>query len=251
MGGVDPLVAAVGLIRRLGIDLVRRYHRLEIGGDLRTPEAPVLFVANHGFGGVFDLNVFAILAAFEDMHLDRPITILTHQLAWTLQVGPLIEPYGACPAHRGAALAALERGEHVLVLPGGDVDAFKSFADRDRIVFGGRTGYASLALTAGVPIVPIVTAGAGDSLYVLSDGESLARILRLDRLLRLKRLPVTLSVPWGLNVGLVGLLPYVPLPARLRTRVLPACLPRPGDDAAKLASRVEHRMQRALTELAT
>jgi 1-acyl-sn-glycerol-3-phosphate acyltransferase len=64
-------------------------------------------------------------------------------------------------------------------------------------------------MEAGVPIVPIVTAGAGESLMVLSDGQRLARALRLDKTLRLKALPVTVSLPWGLNVGGVGLLPYV------------------------------------------
>jgi hypothetical protein len=45
-------------------------------------------VANHGFGGIFDLNVFATGAAMEQMQLDRPVTILTHQLAWTMGMGP-------------------------------------------------------------------------------------------------------------------------------------------------------------------
>ena len=33
-------------------------------------------------------------------------------------------------------------------------------------------------------------------------------------------LPVSVSLPWGLNVGGVGLLPHVPLPSKLRTAVL-------------------------------
>lgn len=44
----------------------------------------MLFVANHGFGGIFDLNVFAVGATFEQLKLDRDVTILTHQVAWTL-----------------------------------------------------------------------------------------------------------------------------------------------------------------------
>lgn len=58
----DALVTAVSVLQKLGIDWVRRYHRLELSGDLTAPAAPVMFVANHGFGGIFDLNVFAILA---------------------------------------------------------------------------------------------------------------------------------------------------------------------------------------------
>jgi 1-acyl-sn-glycerol-3-phosphate acyltransferase len=241
---------AVSALRKLGIDWVRRYHRLEIDGDLEVPEEPVLFVANHGFGGIFDLNVCAVLATFDVLELDLPVTMLTHQIAWTLGVGRLLEPYGARPASREAATDAFAAGHHVLVLPGGDLDAFKDFADRNRIVFGGRSGFARLAMEAGVPIVPIVTAGAGESLLVLSDGQRLARALRLDTSLRLKALPVSVSLPWGLNVGGVGLLPYLPLPAKLRTRVLPAMRAEQGESAAAFAARVGTAMQASLTELA-
>lgn len=98
MGIPDAVLTAIGALRKLGIDFVRRYHRLEIDSNVALPEGPVLFVANHGFGGIFDLNVFSILAAFEDLELDRPVTALTHQIAWTLQVGKLLEPFGARPA---------------------------------------------------------------------------------------------------------------------------------------------------------
>lgn len=246
----EALLTAVEVGQRLGMDFVRRYNRLEIDGDLRAPSEPTLFVANHGFGSIFDLNVFAIFAAFEALELDRRVTILTHQIAWTLQVGPLIEQFGATPASRDAALAAFDRGEHVLVLPGGDLDAFKPWDKRDEIVFEGRTGFARLALDAGVPIVPIVTAGAGESAYVISDGHRLARALRLDKTLRAKVLPVTVSLPWGLNVGAAGVLPYLPLPTKLLTAVMPPILAGEGETPVELASRVEAAMQERLTELA-
>jgi 1-acyl-sn-glycerol-3-phosphate acyltransferase len=237
------------VLRQLGIDFVRRYNRLEIEGAGVRPDEPVLFVANHGFGGIFDLNVFAIFAAFEQLQLTRPVTMLTHQLAWTLGVGPLLEPLGSRPASRTAALEGFAAGEHVLVLPGGDIDAFKAWEDRNRIVFSGRRGFAHLAGEAGVPIVPIVTAGAGESLLVLSNGERLARALRLDKLLRTKALPVSVSLPWGLSVGAVGMLPYLPLPTKLTTAVLPAMRPHPGETTEEFGDRVETVMQAKLTEM--
>lgn len=65
--------------RRLGIDFVRRYDRLDVDTESSTFDGPVLFVANHGFGGIFDLNVFATGAALEQLELDRPLAILTHR----------------------------------------------------------------------------------------------------------------------------------------------------------------------------
>jgi 1-acyl-sn-glycerol-3-phosphate acyltransferase len=244
----DALVNAVAAVKQLGIEFVRRYNRLEIEGGTR-PDEPVLFVANHGFGGIFDLNVYAILAAFEQLALDRPVTMLTHQMAWTLGFGPLLEPLGSRPASDTAAREAFAAGEHVLVLPGGDLDASKTWQDRNRIVFAGRRGFARTAMEAGVPIVPIVTAGAGESLLVLSSGERLARALRLDKLLRIKALPVTVSLPFGLSVGTAGVLPYLPLPTKLTTAVLPAMRAQPDETPEEFGDRVESVMQSKLTEM--
>jgi 1-acyl-sn-glycerol-3-phosphate acyltransferase len=256
-GDTDPdtpdlppaLVTAVHLIRRAGVEFVRRYHRLDISAEHPVPDEPSLLVANHGFGGIFDLNVLAVLATLDELRLTRPVTILTHQLAWTLRVGQLIEALGARPASRDTALADLGAGHHVLVLPGGDIEGGKAWPDRNRIVFAGRTGFAKIAIQAGVPIVPIVTAGAGESLVVISDGQRLARATGLDKLLRLKALPVSVSLPWGLNIGAVGLLPYLPLPTKMTTAVLPALRPDPQETPADLAGRVEQAMQESLTQM--
>jgi 1-acyl-sn-glycerol-3-phosphate acyltransferase len=246
----NPLTTTMKAVQEFGIRWVRSYHRLDVSGELEAPAEPVLFVANHGFGGIFDLNAFAIMAAFDAMNLDRPVTTLTHQIVWNLGVGRLLEPLGLRPASRRAAAEAFAGYQHVLVFPGGDLDAFKTFRDRNRIVFGGRSGFARLAIEAGVPIVPIVTSGAGESLLVLPGGQRLARGLRLDKAVRLKAVPVTLSLPWGFNVGTVGILvPHLPLPSRLATCVLPAMVPVPDETARHFAARVESTMQDALTAL--
>lgn len=238
---------AANRLRRLASEAVRRYNRLDIIVDAPLPDEPVLLVANHGFGGIVDLNVLAIFATFDKLELDRPVTALTHHLAWKLGVGRIIEAVGARPASRESAMTAFAAGHHVLVLPGGDIDAGKPWSRRNDIVFGGRHGFARLAMEAGVPIVPIVTAGAGESLLVLSDGQGLATKVGADRHLRTKALPVSISIPWGLSVGVVGIAPYLPLPTKLVTRVLPAMSPRPPETAADYAERVERTMQRALT----
>jgi 1-acyl-sn-glycerol-3-phosphate acyltransferase len=243
------MATAAMTMRRLGIDFVRRYNRLTVDIEPSALDSPVLFVANHGFGGIFDLNVFATYAALEQLELDRPVTALTHQLAWTLGVGPLIEPLGARPASHDSAREAFGEGRHVLVFPGGDLDAAKTWDERNQVVFGGRSGFARLAIEHDVPIIPIVTAGASESLLVISSGERLARALRLDKLLRIKALPLTVSLPWGVNVGAVGLLPYLPLPTKLDTRVLPAIRSEPDEEPDAYGERVHSAMQSAMDEM--
>jgi 1-acyl-sn-glycerol-3-phosphate acyltransferase len=72
-------------------------------------------------------------------------------------------------------------------------------------------GFLRLALRAGAPVVPVVSAGTHEQLIVLARGDGLARLLRTERWLRTKVIPIVLCVPWGLSIGLF---PYVPLPAQ-------------------------------------
>lgn len=241
--------APADIVRRAAAAYLRVYHRHRIDVDAPLPDEPALVVGNHGFGGLVDLNVSALMAALDAAGVRRPVTYLVHQIAWTLGAGRFTEAFGGRPASTENAHAAFAAGGHVVVFPGGDVDAGKSWRDRDRVLFDGRCGYARLAIEAGVPIVPIVSAGAGESLVVLTDGQALARALRLPSLLRLKALPVSLSLPWGLSVGVVGLAPYLPLPTRMHTVVLPAMRPEDSEDAAAFAARVQHAMQDRLDEL--
>lgn len=235
-------------IRNAAVNFVRTYHRLKIHIAAPLPDTPSLIVSNHGFGGALDLNVLALLAALDDIN-ERPVTFLTHQMAWTFQIGPLLETVGAQPANESSALSAFDAGHHVVVFPGGDIEAAKPFSQRNEVIFGGRTGFAQLALNADVPVVPIVTAGAGESLFVLNDGQRLARIFQADKILRCKALPVSISIPWLLNIGTVGLVPYVPLPTRLETSVLTSVRPFDGEDARAFAERIRQLMQATLDEL--
>ncbi|GEE00762.1 hypothetical protein nbrc107696_12080 [Gordonia spumicola] len=59
----------------------------------------------------------------------------------------------------------------------------------------------------------------------------------------LNRLPTTLSIPWGVNIGAVGLLPYVPLPTKLRTAMLPAMRAEADERPEDYAERVRTVMQ--------
>lgn len=238
---------AVRLGRDLGVGWVRHVHRLRLTVEGDMPSEPVLFVANHGFGGALDLNVFATLAAIDSLQRDRPLVMLTHHLAWIVRVGPLLEPLGARLASREHAMTALADGCDVLVFPGGDLEAAKVWSQRHQVQFHGRKGFAEVAIEAGVPVVPIVTRGAGNTVLVLSDGRRLARLLRLDRLARTKALPINIAAPYGLNPGVAGLLPYLPFPARLATRVLPARLPEGSPEA--FAASIEASMQDAMDAL--
>jgi hypothetical protein len=74
-----------------------------------------------------------------------------------------------------------------------------------------------LALAKDVPIEPKVTLGGQETALFLSRGEWLAKLLGVDKSMRLKTLPIMLSLPFGLQVGP---LPHLPLPAKVSMRLL-------------------------------
>ena len=230
------------------------YFRAEVSGFERVPEdGPVLFVGNHSGGNMTPDSMVFMLGFNTYFGVERPIYALAHSLvtSWPI-VGRLAKRWGIITAGPNAASAALKTGASVLVYPGGDVDTHRPWTARHEIRFDGRRGFLRLAKRAGVPIVPVVSVGGQDTYLPLTDGQAAARFLRLDKLARLKVLPVSLALPWGLNVG--DFLGHIPLPAKIRMEVL-----EPIDVNERFGERADSkdaydyvvdRMQESLTALA-
>lgn len=229
------------------------YFRAEVTGFDRVPEGPVLFVGNHSGGNMTPDSMVFMLAFNTYFGVERPVYALAHSLVTSWPVlGRLAKRWGIITAGPKAARAALERDASVLVYPGGDVDTHRPWTARHEIRFDGRKGFLRIARDAGVPIVPVVSVGGQDTYLPLMDGRKIAELLRLDKIARLKVLPVSLALPWGLNVG--DFLGHVPLPAKIRMEVLEPIdvVDRFGDDADsdEAYDYVVSRMQGSLTALA-
>jgi len=133
-------------------------------------------------------------------------------------VAPLLRRYGTVPASRANAQAALAEGAAVLVYPGGDHETHRPSWSSATVDFDHREGFLTLAHELGVPVVPVVSIGGQETALFLTRGERAAHALGLDRALRLKVLPVSLALPWGIDVG--DMLGHLPLPAKMTIRVL-------------------------------
>jgi 1-acyl-sn-glycerol-3-phosphate acyltransferase len=230
------------------------YFRAEVKGFDRIPEeGPVLFVGNHSGGNMTPDSMVFMLAFNTYFGVERPVYALAHSLvtSWPI-IGKLASKWGIITAGPKAAKAALEMGNSVLVYPGGDVDTHRPWTARHEIRFDGRKGFLRLAKEAGVPLVPVVSVGGQDTYFPLSDGRKIAELLRLNRLARLKVMPVSLALPWGLNVG--DFLGHIPLPAKIRMEVLEPIdiAGRFGDDmdSDEAYDYVTGRMQESLSALA-
>jgi 1-acyl-sn-glycerol-3-phosphate acyltransferase len=282
--GGDPFASAVGLLTRVGAalagevqrrippaDLDERdpdyirdtlpfmwmlasfYFRAQVRGLSKIPaEGPVLLVGNHSGGNVTPDSFVFGLAFNTYFGVERRCFQLAHNLVLAMPGLSWMRKHGTVAASHENAEKALSTGSALLVYPGGDYEVHRPSWESAKVDFGGRKGFIRLALRHGVPIVPVVSIGGQETALFLSRGEWLARLLRLDRLFRLKVLPISLALPWGLNVG--DMLGHVPLPAKITIQVLDPIDLREHfgrePDVDEVYDYVTTRMQRTLDALA-
>ncbi|MCA9683721.1 MAG: 1-acyl-sn-glycerol-3-phosphate acyltransferase [Myxococcales bacterium] len=228
----------------------------EIRGVERLPAGPALLVGNHN-GGSMSPDSFVIgVALYRALGAKAVPYWLAHDMVVSLPLFRQVVPLGVVRASSAMAHAVFAAGRKVLVYPGGEEDTLRPWAERDRIIFAGRTGYVRLALREGVPVVPVVVAGAHEVFMVIGGGPALARMLLTKTLFRVKTWPLTLSLPWGLTPGPPPL--YLPFPVRMLGEVLdPIHFEKVGPEAAadeayvrRCDDLVRARMQAALLRLA-
>jgi 1-acyl-sn-glycerol-3-phosphate acyltransferase len=229
------------------------WHRAEVRGMENVPaHGPVLLVGNHSGGNMIP-DTFVFTMAFSTYFgVERPFHQLAHSLVLSMPWLSVLRRFGTVAASPENAALALDSGAAVLVYPGGDHETHRPSWERHRIDFDGRTGYVREALDAGVPIVPVVAVGGQETALFLTRGTGLARALGLDRAFRLKVLPISLALPWGVNVG--DMLGHIPLPAKITIEVLPAIDLRerfgPDPDVEEIDRHVRALMQHTLDALA-
>ena len=150
----------------------------------------------------------------------RPLIGLAHEVITKAPVvGDFARKFGIVAAGPGQGIRAA--GAKVRTSSSTRVVTSRRCArtrDRHTIMFDGRKGFLKLAHANRVKIVPVVATGGQETLFIFNDGRAMARMLGLDRLLRVKSLPLTFSLPWGF---LPGGLPNIPFPAKIRIQVLP------------------------------
>ncbi len=232
--------------------LASLYFRADVRGLHHVPpEGPVLLVGNHS-GGMMAPDLFVFVLAFSThFGVERRFYQLAHNGVVGGPAGGLVRRYGTVAADPRNAELALRTGAAVLVYPGGDYEVFRPSWESGRVDFGGRKGFIRLALKLDVPIQPIVSIGSQETALFLSRGERLARLARLDKVLRLKTAPIMLALPFGLMPGVFG---HIPLPAKITIQVLPKIdlRERFGEDpdVGEIYDEVLARMQDVLTSLA-
>ncbi|MBW4643757.1 MAG: acyltransferase family protein [Goleter apudmare HA4340-LM2] len=206
--------------------LYHYYFRVQTSGwEHISPHEKVLFVGSHNGGLAAPDMVMMMYDWFRRFGVEKPVYGLMHPTAWEVfrPVGELAAKAGAVMAHPKMAYAALRSGASVLVYPGGAEDVFRPHQLRNKIYFAGRQGFIKLALRENVPIVPVISTGAHDTLIVLADVYKIVQqfhkwgmpwLFGIDPVV----FPIYLGLPWGLAIGPF---PNIPLPVPIHTRVCP------------------------------
>jgi 1-acyl-sn-glycerol-3-phosphate acyltransferase len=200
--------------------LASLWFRGEVRGLGNIPDSgPVLLVGNHSGGNMTPDTIVFTLAFSTYFGVERHFYQLAHNLVLSLPTLGFLRKFGTVAASPENARKALQDGSALLVYPGGDVEVHRPSWERHRVDFDGRKGFIRLAIEENVPIVPVVSIGGQETALFLSRGERLARALALDRVFRLKVLPISLALPWGLNIG--DMMGHIPLPAKITIEALP------------------------------
>jgi 1-acyl-sn-glycerol-3-phosphate acyltransferase len=197
------------------------WFRGEVRGLGNIPESgPVLLVGNHSGGNLTPDTIVFTLAFNAYFGVERAFYQLAHNLVLSVPALGSLRRFGTVAASPQNAREALGAGAALLVYPGGDYEVHRPSWESSRVDFDRRKGFIRLALERDVPIVPVVAIGGQETALFLTRGDRLARLLALDRMFRLKVLPISIAAPWGLNVG--DMLGHLPLPAKITIETLPA-----------------------------
>ena len=195
------------------------YFRGEVRGIDLVPADPCLLIANHD-GGYFPPDGILLGSAWhERFGFQRPLFWLMHDFPFRIhdKLSVWLNKHGVLPASKSNLNRVFDQNDSAFVYPGGSHEAFRPYLKRRTIELGHRTGFIAAALARRVPIVPVVSVGAHETLFVLSRGNWLARRLPLLRKFRSDVLPLWIGLPWGIGFGP---LPHLPLPSKVKVQVL-------------------------------
>lgn len=182
------------------------FGRIQVTGGVppELRDGPLLLAVNH----IGDFDTFVIGVALHRAGI-RPRFLVKSGILDVPVVGPLLERSGGIRVERGTDLAAhalrvtdvaLARGGHVVAYPEGRIGlTADGWPER------GRTGLGRMALSAGVPVIPVSQWGAHEVLQYRTDWGKLRTLL--TAVWRQPALQVHLGPPVsfeGLEPGRIG-----------------------------------------------
>lgn len=225
--------------------LAAKYHRYEVEGiDKLLQGQAYMIVGYHGRPIAWDV-------LFLGAEIYRRCGYLPHGLIHSaFKAGPVkkfTEDLGFVFGDSPELPAAIARGEHMLVAPGGTREGCRDFKHRYLVDWDDKVGYLRIALKHKLPIVPVAASGVDDIFQGLNNGDKLGRLINMP-----------LKLPFWFGFGPLGIWPLSPpFPVKVYQRIgdpldfFGKGDVDPGDKAALLAIHrsIAAEIQRMLDEL--
>ena len=229
LGGPDPrLVAAL----RPLLDALMRYHDYRVEGLEHVPRSgPALVAVNHSLA-TYDGFLFGV--ALGDATGRYPASLGDDLIFRVPGLRRLGRAMGIAPGRHRNGEALLARGHLVALAPGGMREGLRPSAERYRVRWARRKGFARLAIRAGCPLLIAGCRGA-DDLYTVYE----TPLTKLAY--RYFKLPIPLIRGLGPTL--------LPRPVPLVHRIAPPLIP-PPLDPARFEEQVGELHARAVTVMA-
>ena len=242
--GLDPVIHE--MVWHILNGMYFDYFRVEVEGIEHVPlDGPAMLVANHGGAALpYDaamLSLAVLNSAERPRRVRVSATEIFNMLPW---VSHMYRKVGAVYASRDDARHILERGGLLGVFPEGESGFMKPVWQAYHVQRFGRGGFIHLAVTFGVPIVPVAILGAEEVHPAVAVSKRLAQLVRL-------------VFPQQRVEEVAVFLNPLPLPVRWHIRFLPPVVPEnPGTEPDPLrmlerSEEIRRSVQRSLdTQLA-
>jgi len=180
----------------------QRWHRYSVDGfEHLTGGPPALVVGYHGRSVARDLCMLTVRVHDRLGYL--PHAFFHRGFAELPVLRSLLEGVEGLTGDAASVRAALDRGHHLFVTPGGTQEGCRPYSPRYRIRWEG-TGYLKIALKHRLDVIPVVASGVDDTYIGLNNGHEWG-----------ERLGMPAGLPAWLGVGVAGLWPLSP-PFRVR-----------------------------------
>lgn len=231
-----------------------RYFRVSTRGWERLPEGACMVIGVHA-GTWLTMDAWMLVYDWwKHFRGQRVLHGTAHDVLMALPgLGTLFRNVGVIPSSRATVSACLGAGHCVVIWPGGEVDAMRSWGKRNKVVLDDRRGFVRQAIRSGVPIVPVASVGGAETVFVLTEGRWLAEVLQLRRILRSEMVPIVAGLPFGIWPEILP--SHIPLPSKISHEILEPVAVESGreDDEIYVKSiydEVERRIQEGVVRLA-
>lgn len=171
--GVAFDATAVEALLRIAAPLRRLLSPVLLGAEHLPRRGAALIVGNHTVYGLLDIPLLGLELYEKTGRLVRGLGDHNHFAVPVWR--DALHALGGVRGTRENCARLFQRGEAVLVFPGGGREVMKRKGEQYALIWKERIGFARLAIEHQVPIVPLASVGVEDMFEIVADANDILR----------------------------------------------------------------------------